>query len=153
MWKKYMVMLGGAVLVVSLPMAAQAVTAEEEDAGIHNAYTAEEARFINQGQDRIREIDSAPLADQMQTRSEAAVREQLRVHVDADPPADVDPLQKRLQERTRLATGSGDTPMGDIGAHRGNPDAPMLGDGTGDCVMEGEPEVDGPYGPKSPNKG
>jgi hypothetical protein len=36
--------------------------------------------------------------------------------------------------------------MGDKDARRGNPDAPMLGDGAGECLHDGEPVGSGLHG-------
>jgi hypothetical protein len=139
-------MISGAALAVSLPMAAQAVTIEGDDLDTDDPYTPAETRYEVRDQDRISDADPVPVEDQLQTRIEAAVRQQLKVHLDTDTPGDADPVQIQLQTQTRLATESPDAPMGD-------PDAPMLGDGSGECVNDGEQIGDGPSGPKGPNKG
>ena len=153
MWKRYMVMISGAALAVSLPMAAQAVTMEGDDLDTDDPYTPAETRYEARDQDRIREVDPGQVEDQRQTRIEATERQRLRVHLETDPPADLEPVQTQLQKQTRMATGNSDAPMGDPDAPRGNPDAPMLGDGSGECVNDGEPIGDGPKGPNGPNKG
>jgi len=153
MWKRYMVMISGAALAVSLPMAAQAVTAEGNEIDTDDPNAPAETRYEVRDQDRIRDVDPVQVQEQSQTRTEATERQRLRVHLDTDPPADFDPVQTQLQRQTRLASGNPDAPMGDPDAPRGNPDAPMLGDGSGECANDGEPIGDGPNGPKSPNKG
>jgi hypothetical protein len=153
MWKRYMVMISGAALVVSLPMAAQAVTIEGDDLDTDDPYAPAETRYEVRDQDRIRDADPVQAEDPLQTRTEATERLQLRVHLETDPPADFDPVPTQLQTQTRLAAGSPDAPMGDPDAPRGNPDAPMLGDGSGECVNDGEPIADGPNGLKGPNRG
>jgi hypothetical protein len=153
MWKRYMVLISGAALALSLPMAAQAVTIEGDDMDTDDPYTPAETRDEVRDQDRIRDVDPVPAEDQLQMRTEAVERQRLRVHLDTDPPADFDPVQTQLQTQTRLGTGNPDVPMGDPDAPRGNPDAPMLGDGSGECANDGERIGDGPSGPKGPNKG
>ena len=153
MWKRYMVLIGGAALAVSLPMTALAAVPDDECVFTDDPITAEEARIIHWYQHRTRTADSAEVGDQTQARVETAAREQLRVHVDTDPPADGEAVQTRLREREQLATGNPDAPMGDVDAPRGNPDAPKLGDGSGDCIMAGDQVGDGPNGPEGRNKG
>jgi len=148
-----MVLISGAALAVSLPMAAQAVTIEGDDLDTDDPYAPAETRYEVRDQDRIRDVDPAQVEDPSQTRAEATERLQLRVHLDTDPPADFDPVQAQLQTQTRLAAGNTDAPMGDPDAPHGNPDAPILGGGSGECVNDGEPIADGPNGPNGPNKG
>ena len=153
MWKRYMVMISGAALVVALPMAAQAVTIEGDDLDTDDPYAPAETRYEVRDLERVRVADPVQAEDALQTRTEAIERHQLRVHLETDPPADFDPAQTQLQTQTRLAAGSPDAPMGDPDAPRGNPDAPMLGDGRGECVKDVEQIADGLNGPNGPNKG
>lgn len=124
-----MVIISGAALAVSLPMAAFAVTPDTDAA------------------------DAAQMQDQAQSQDQEMVRQRLQVHIETGPPEDFDPVQQRLHRNDAMGVGNADAPMGNQDAQRGNPDAPMLGDGTGDCTQDGEPMGTGPHGPGGHNNG
>ncbi|MCL1592727.1 MAG: hypothetical protein M3132_00065 [Actinomycetia bacterium] len=110
-------------------------------------------------------VTPAPVVAQDQTM----IQQRLREHIETGPPEGVDPVQQRLQQHDQLRLqdpdhavnpdapmGQGGPPAdmapGDATQHRGNPDASMAGDGTGDCVNE-EPLGTGPHGPGGANNG
>ena len=180
MWKRSMIVVGGAVLAVSLPTAAFAMIAETggtaRNADAPAAVQAtHQAMYENGMAVRVQAQVQDPVQANYQSTDEMAVaiqapvqepilekvmaqdqvmdQERLRLHVETGPPDGTDPTQTRLRQHQQMATGNPDAPMGDQDARRGNPDAPMLGDGTGECLHDGEPVGSGPHGQGGQNDG
>ncbi len=148
MWKKIIVLAGGAALAVSLPIVALAATTQDIETSDVSPAIADEApytaTYVYLGDDVT--VDPATTQDQ------ALVRQQLRVHSETGPPEGFEPIQQRLHQQDGV--GNPDTPMGYGAApgdgtgemHRGgNPDAPR--DGTGECTNPDGPIGTGPHGP------
>ncbi|MEN8040092.1 MAG: hypothetical protein ABFR95_01190 [Actinomycetota bacterium] len=145
MWKKSMVIIGGAALAVSIPMAALAATSDVGTLGSFDPIGADDAPYAERYQ--------ASDVDAEQTQARTAVRQQLRTHIETGPPEGFEPVQQQLREHDQLGTGNPDARQANTGVAKGNPDAPMLGDGTGDCTQDGEPLGTGPHGPGGRNNG
>ncbi len=168
-------MVGGAIIAVSLPMAAFAVTPAESAAAdpmpadeapyveqYRNSESADgllqlQAQIRTQEQDQVRtqEQDQVRTQDQEQTQSQdqEQIRKRLQVHIETGPPDGLEPTQERLRQHEQQGTGNADAPMRNQDAPKGNPDAPRLGDGTGDCTQDGELMGTGPHGPGGRNNG
>jgi hypothetical protein len=139
MWKNILALAGGAVLAISLPLAALAATTDDP-------MVADEAPYM--------ETDQYSQSDPVVIQDQTLVRQQLRIHAETGPPEGFEPIQQRLHQQDQLGIGNPDAPMGNgvpladgSGAmHRGgNPDAPM--DGTGECTNPDGPIGTGPHGP------
>lgn len=126
MWKRFMVIVGGAALVVSIPMAALALTTDGDAVSTFDPTGPYAEQFRYQGS------DVEPVQIQSQAQVGDTVRQRLRVHIETGQPEGFEPVQQQLREHQQLGAG--------------NPDAPMLGDGNGDCIQDGEPLGSGPYG-------
>lgn len=146
MWKKIIVLAGGAALAVSLPIVALAATTQDiETSDIYPAI-ADEAPYTATYQ----YLGDDVVVDQVTTQDQALVRQQLRVHSETGPPEGFEPIQQRLHQQDGIGMGNPDAPMGDGTGemHRGgNPDAPR--DGTGECTNPDGPIGTGPHGPGS----
>lgn len=143
MWKNILAITGGAVLAVSLPLAALAATTDDP-AG------ADEAPYMETYQYAADDVVPSTVMAQDQTLA----RQQLRVHAETGPPEGFEPIQQRLHAQDGAGMGNPDAPMGNgtppadgSGAmHQGgNPDAPR--DGTGECTNPDGPIGTGPHGP------
>lgn len=145
MWKRYMVIVGGAALVLSLPMAATAFSpnaALTPDMDVGWVPMTTELELQVQEQVWVQTQD--PVGDPVTTQDQVMTRERVREHIKTGPIDD--PAQKQLRLHEQVGAGDPD-------ARRGNPDAPMIGDGTGDCLMDGEPQGTGPHGPGAGRNG
>jgi hypothetical protein len=150
MWKRSMVIISGAALAASLPMAALAVTpdaAQTPDADADWAPVATELELRLQFQDPTLAEDPLMIQEQVMTQ------ERVREHILTGPIDGVVPIQKQERLHEQLGVGNSDARMGNEDAPKGNPDAPMSGDGTGECLSDGEPVGTGPHGPGAGNNG
>jgi hypothetical protein len=168
MWKRSMVVIGGAALAVSLPTAVFAMATEGGGASVKAdapiaVQTTYQAMYGNtdaiqlQIQDQIQVQDEVQVRDQVEdqamAQSQIGDREQLRLHIETGAPEGTEPTQTRLRQHQEVRSTISDAPTGNGDAHRGNPDAPMLGDGTGECIYDGVPIGNGPHGPGAGPKG
>ena len=160
-------MVGGAIIAVSLPMAAIAVTPAESAAA--DPMPADEAPFVeryrnsesfdgllqiqkqvrSQNQNQVRTPDQ----EQIPSQAQEQMRTRHQVHIETGPPDGFEPTPERLRQHEQQGTGNADAPMRNQDAPKGNPDAPRLGDGTGDCTQDGEPMGTGPHGPGGRHNG
>jgi|GEM_PF-5737615 len=156
MWKRSMVIISGAALAASLPMAALAVTpdaAQTPDADVDWAPIATELQLELQEELQLQVQDPSLADDPLMTQEKVMTRERVREHVETGPIDGVEPIQKQQRLHEQSGAGNADAPMGNADAPKGNPDAPMFSDGTGECLSDGEPVGTGPHGPGAGNNG
>lgn len=156
MWKRSMVIISGAALAASLPMAALAVTpdaAQTPDADADWAPIATELELQVQEELQLRVQDPTLAEDPLMTQEQVMTQERVREHILTGPIDGVEPIQKQQRLHEQLGAGNSNARMGNEDAPRSNPDAPMSGDGTGECLSDGEPVGTGPHGPGAGNKG
>lgn len=110
--KQILVIAGGLVLAVSLPLAALAVTTD---------------RTPPLDDDVVAASDQAP---QSMAQQQPMVQQRLRVHADTGPPEGFEPVRQRLHRTDPVMSGQQDMLQG------GNPDAPN-GGSRGDCSNRG----------------
>jgi hypothetical protein len=151
MLKNFMVIVGGAALAVSLPFVALAATTDDVASTDIAPVTTDEMAAVDQFEagdpvlGPIRELeqiqiqDPVIVQDEVLTQDQVLVRQQLRIHAETGPPEGFEPIQERLHQGERLGLG--------------NPDAPMAGAGTGECLYDGEPLGTGTHGPTSATDG
>jgi hypothetical protein len=150
MWKRSMVIISGAALAASLPMAALAVTpeaAQTPDADVDWAPVATELEL------RLQIQDLTLAEDPLMIQEQVMIQERVREHILTGPIDGVVPIQKQERLHDQLGAGNSDARMGNEDAPKGNPDAPMSGDGIGECLSDGEPVGTGPHGPGAGNNG
>ena len=156
MWKRSLVIISGAALAVSLPMAALEVTtdtAQTSDGEVDWAPVATELELQVQEELQLQIQDPTLAEDPLMTQEQVMTQERVREHILTGPIDGVEPIQKQQRLQEQLGAGNSDARMGNEDAPKGNPDAPMSGDGTGDCLMDGEPVGTGPHGPGAGNNG
>jgi hypothetical protein len=166
MWKKISVVAGGMALAVALPFVALAVTTDEfldvvtpADAAPATVQTTTQLQAISEEAPveptgpwvSPNAVD--PIA--VQAADQTMVRQQLRVHAETGPPEDFEPIQQRLHADDPLGMGPGNDDAGhaqEMQNHqnqemvKGNPDAPRVEAGTGECPNDGTdcPNADDP---------
>ena len=164
MWKKITVVAGGMALAVALPFAALALTTDEFPDVITQpevAPVAVQAAVQTQSTTELAPAGPTgpwvspnavdPIA--IQQADQTMVRQQLRVHAETGAPDGFDPVQQRLHADDPLGMGPGNDNAGhaqNMQNHqemvKGNPDAPRIEAGTGECPNDGTdcPNVDDP---------
>lgn len=155
MFRKIAIVLGGAAVIVALPMGALAMTgpaAIVDDGSSDAAVLQEQTRSQVQVQNQVRmqdpvDIDGTDIDEPIVAQEQTATRERLRGHAETGIPEGVEPVQKRLQLHDP-GTGLADGETGGAGIRNGNgpnEDAPRSGDGTGVCTNEDGPIGSGPH--------
>lgn len=148
MWKRSMVIISGAALAASLPMAALAVTpdaAQTLDEEVDWAPVATELQLELQEELQLQVQDPTLAEDPLMTQVQVMTRERVREHVETGPIDGVEPIQKQQRLHEQSGVGNADAPMGNADAPKGNPDAPMTG--HGECQSDSQPQGTGPHGP------
>jgi hypothetical protein len=162
MWKKITVVAGGMALAVALPFVALAITTEEfpdvitpADAATEMVQATEAVQATTQIQTTEEVAPTEPTGPwvspnavdpiSVQQNEQVMVRQQLRIHAETGPPEGVEPTQQRLHVDDPLGAGPGSDSAGQHMGN-GNPNAPMVGAGTGDCAADGAecPNADDP---------